>query len=340
MKHCSSCGKIIQPEDTFCSYCGQQQPVVAHKTGVSALVLVLVFVGVMLVGGGGILFAMALSSSETGTRDATATEEQTATTPQNAAVADAPTNASEPSPADVPESPPTDAPEPSPTDAPEPLPTDGPDLEATLAALEKDALQATITALEAENSAAEAARVAEPPGVNRPPIQGRSSWGAVEPISAMTSQTPDRIMLSHEAESCCDGVDPRDRIYSIQQAHMNRNNWNDISFHYIIAPDGTIYEGRNPGFQVESGFSGPPHYQNVNGMIAIGVLGNYDIQQPTTASLRSIEQLMAWLCQEYDISPQEIHQWRDMTTSSSPGASMPGSTTFRQNVSNLLQGNW
>ncbi|NJP07761.1 MAG: hypothetical protein HC837_20155, partial [Chloroflexaceae bacterium] len=253
----------------------------------------------------------------------------------------------EPSPADVPESPPTDAPEPSPTDAPEPLPTDGPDLEATLAALEaeaaqieKDALQATITALEAENSAAEAARVAEPPGVDRPPIQGRSSWVAVEPIWAMQPQTPDRIILSHEgsAKLCCDDIDPRDRIHDIQQYQMNQNGYYDIGYHYIIAPDGTIYEGRDPGFQVESGFTGPKHQQDVDGMIIIGVLGNYDIQQPTAATIRSIEWLMAWLCQQHGLSSQAIDQWRNLTDTTSPGAFMPGNATFRQNVSDVMQG--
>jgi hypothetical protein len=184
------------------------------------------------------------------------------------------------------------------------------------------------------------------PLVEDPPIQSRGSWGARNPGSNMVGHTPMRIVLTHEGGApCCGGEDPRDRIYSNQGIHMDVKGWPDIAFHYIIAPDGVIYTGRSDRYRSDSSYDDVNPGYNLDGTIVVGVLGNYDVQQPTQESIQSAEWLMAWLCQEHGISPTDIYQLRNIATNdvsggqtTSPGISMPNNEEFRNNVVNILEG--
>lgn len=163
-----------------------------------------------------------------------------------------------------------------------------------------------------------------PPAIEQPYIISRSAWGASTPDGSSGSQVPYRILLSHDGQDAR-GSDPVVLIQRIQRLHKDR--WVDIAWHYIVDLDGNIYEGRNPNDRTNSGY-----IPNTDGMIVIGVLGDYDSQMPSQRQIDAITHLMAWLCDEYNISSEEIYPFRDFARQTDPNITSPGRNFDMSNI--------
>jgi hypothetical protein len=89
-------------------------------------------------------------------------------------------------------------------------------------------------------------------------------------------------------------------------------NWTDVPYHFLIAPDGTVYEGRNALTAGETATEYDP-----SGHLLISFLGNYEEQMMNENLLDVLTRLIAKLCIQYNISPDTIASHRDhsaMTT--------------------------
>lgn len=74
-------------------------------------------------------------------------------------------------------------------------------------------------------------------------------------------------------------------MHSIQ-AHHFANGWSDIGYNYVIMPSGRVYEGRGFGLR-------GAHTENHNhGTIGVAFAGNYEVNQPSRASLRAYKLLV------------------------------------------------
>lgn len=75
------------------------------------------------------------------------------------------------------------------------------------------------------------------------------------------------------------------RIESIRNWHTKgrATPWKDIAYHYFIAPDGKIYEGRNSSFQTDTGAAYP-----LDGTLTVSLLGDYRNSLPTPAALDAL----------------------------------------------------
>ncbi len=173
----------------------------------------------------------------------------------------------------------------------------------------------------------------EPESIVRPSIIQRSVWGAEPPQGRMVSQTPSKIILTHSGNEFQDNQNARDLIRNIQKNHQNRN-WPDIAWHYIIDREGNIYEGRDPSYRADTAYN-----FDTDGIIVIGVLGNYDRQQPNRDQLDAIVLLMAWLAQQYAITPDQIYPHSDFANpkTTSPGRNFDMADIRRQ-VAHRLDG--
>jgi hypothetical protein len=167
-------------------------------------------------------------------------------------------------------------------------------------------------------------RMPVPRRIEPPSIISRSAWGATAPDGSDGNQVPYQILLSHDGQDT-QGVDPVVLIQRIQRNHQER--WVDIAWHYIIDLDGNIYEGRNPHERTNSGY-----IPNTDGMIVIGLLGDYDTQVPSQRQIDAIVSLMAWLCDRYSISPGEIYPFRDFAQQTDPDITSPGRNFNMNNI--------
>ncbi|MCO6497098.1 MAG: family 10 glycosylhydrolase [Chitinophagaceae bacterium] len=141
----------------------------------------------------------------------------------------------------------------------------------------------------------------------------RSGWNAAE-ARPYKSQVPKQITVHHEGGRVLLKTDDAAlRLKNVQKWCMGPDrNWVDVPYHFLIAPDGTVYEGRNPLTAGETATEYDP-----TGHLLISFLGNYERQEPDAALMEILARLIAKLCKQYNISPETIATHRDhsvMTT--------------------------
>lgn len=134
----------------------------------------------------------------------------------------------------------------------------------------------------------------------QPAYVDRTGWGG--PAGQQPGCTPAYTNVTHLVVHHQAGVanPPYSAVVqAIWQLHVFTNGWCDIGYNWLIAPDGTVFEGRAGGNNVIGAhFSG-----NNSGTMGVCFLGNFQNDQPTAAALASLEKLLAWKCCDSDIEP-------------------------------------
>ncbi|MDQ7774337.1 MAG: N-acetylmuramoyl-L-alanine amidase [Elusimicrobiales bacterium] len=145
----------------------------------------------------------------------------------------------------------------------------------------------------------------------------RAEWNAVPPKEDYEGHTPARITFHHTAGRKPASVQAAyAEVLFIQDYHMNGKKWNDIGYHFLVDPFGTIFEGRPVGV-----VGAHVLYKNPNN-IGISVLGNYHppvSHQPEFASMNSLIAVGAYIARTYSIPRAEFFGHRDIGASSCPG---------------------
>lgn len=104
------------------------------------------------------------------------------------------------------------------------------------------------------------------------------------------------------------------KLQALQIWGKNDKNWWDVPYHFLIAPDGTIYEGRDYRYMGETNTKYDP-----NGHLLITVMGNYEIQNPNPEQLKSIMDLMAWAVDSFHVPTDKIYGHKDLAQTDCPG---------------------
>ena len=146
----------------------------------------------------------------------------------------------------------------------------------------------------------------------------RTAWGADEP-KPYKQHVPVRITIHHEGTRLELKDDAAAKIKAIQKWGMGKDrNWIDIPYHFLIAADGTVYEGRDPLTVGETATEYDP-----SGHLLITCMGNMEVQNVTEAQLKSLIKTIAWSCRKYKISPDTIASHRDYSTQTTcPGKNL------------------
>lgn len=114
------------------------------------------------------------------------------------------------------------------------------------------------------------------------------------------SKTVKLLIVHHTAiENTGDDRTSEERMLALYEMHANGNGWGDIGYHYVIGNDGNIFEGRTGG---DSVVGGQVYCGNI-GTIGIALMGNFEIEKPTQAQMRSLQWLLITLTQHYRINP-------------------------------------
>jgi hypothetical protein len=148
-------------------------------------------------------------------------------------------------------------------------------------------------------------------------ITPRSSWNALEP-KPYRQHTPTRFTIHHTAVAFDRDRDAGTHIRNIQVWGMGEaRNWADIPYHFLIAPTGEIFEGRDP---MTEGESATPY--DTSGHLQLNLLGNFAEQEPTLEQLKSLVQLMAWAHHKFSIPVETIAAHRDFAATACPGENL------------------
>ena len=143
-----------------------------------------------------------------------------------------------------------------------------------------------------------------------PPILPRAAWAAKPAdTSLMQSQTPREIVIHHTGEKRRPQLTLQEKLQKLQRFSQSagmvgtapKPPWGDMPYHFYVDAAGRIAEGRSLDFAGDSNTK----YDTVN-RIQIVVEGHFDQEQPVPAQLKSLDRLVVWLADRYNVPAVKI----------------------------------
>jgi len=135
------------------------------------------------------------------------------------------------------------------------------------------------------------------PGVR---IHPRDDWGADLPPRDVIAPETVKFLLVHHTASSNDVPDPRAIIRQTYAFHTGPEKlWPDICYHYMIGPDGSIWEtraGSLTGPVVADATGGNQGYAQL-----VCMIGDFQSQPPTPAAQESLMRMLIHLADRYDV---------------------------------------
>lgn len=137
-------------------------------------------------------------------------------------------------------------------------------------------------------------------------ITPRTGWNAAEPKPYKT-HVPVQITIHHEGTKLEMTADAARKIKNIQTWGMGPDRkWADIPYHFLIAPNGTIYEGRDVFTTGETATEYDP-----TGHLLITCLGNLEEQEVPEQQLTSLINLIAYCSKKYKLPYETLASHKD-----------------------------
>ena len=126
----------------------------------------------------------------------------------------------------------------------------------------------------------------------------RDCWcpsGNCNPQGSPQYTTPTHIIVHHSGTNYSNGTDYKLVVQSYWDYHVNTHGWNDIGYNWLTDPNGVLYEGRGSGVQ-------GAHFSCMNShTMGVCVIGNFETATPTTETITTLEDLIAWEATDKDI---------------------------------------
>ena len=110
-------------------------------------------------------------------------------------------------------------------------------------------------------------------------------------------------IIVHHAATANERTDYTDVVRNIYLWHTETNGWSDIGYNYLIAQDGTIYQGRDPEEGEQDNVKGAHFCGENTGTMGICLLGTYTDVAPTDTTVASLLKLMAWKINKERLDP-------------------------------------
>jgi hypothetical protein len=144
------------------------------------------------------------------------------------------------------------------------------------------------------------------PSESRVSIISVEQWGGTPAFVDRPHQTVRTITIHHQGETFLRTDDPVTYLRHLQDWSQTTKHWIDIPYHFLIDPDGTIYEGRNLQYAGDTNTEYDP-----DGHALICVLGNFEEVEPNEQQLNAVAMLSAMLCRKFNIAVEGIRSHRD-----------------------------
>ena len=131
-------------------------------------------------------------------------------------------------------------------------------------------------------------------------IHPRSEWGADLPPKGSIAPEVVEFLLVHHTASSNSVRDVRALIRSVYSFHTGpQKRWPDICYHFMIGPDGSVWEtraGSLAGPVVADATGGNQGYAQL-----VCLIGDFTTQPPTAAAQASLMRTLVWLADRYGI---------------------------------------
>jgi hypothetical protein len=134
----------------------------------------------------------------------------------------------------------------------------------------------------------------------------QSEWraGLPEP-SYNRSFTTTKNMIVHHSAGSNNISDFTQAVRDIYILHTEENGWSDIGYNYLVAPNGVIYAGRDPGNGEQDNVMGAHFCGSNSNTMGVCLLGNYETTEPASEMLESLEIVLSWKAFKDDLEVLE-----------------------------------
>ena len=159
-----------------------------------------------------------------------------------------------------------------------------------------------------------------------PSILSRAEWKANRPVGAGKRHKIEFITIHHTATKIRHDLPIETKLRNLQ-AFSQRDDklasgkfkpaWFDVPYHYYIAVDGKIAEGREIEFAGDTNTEYDP-----TGHALIVVEGSFGTDEPTAAQVESLKAMVKWLARKYKVTGEKIKGHRDYAETGCPGANI------------------
>jgi N-acetylmuramoyl-L-alanine amidase len=142
----------------------------------------------------------------------------------------------------------------------------------------------------------------------------REAWGSRPlPMPESRRHVPKFITLHHAGVTWKATNDPLVSIRNLQAFSQREKNWADVPYHFLIAPDGRVLEGRDVHFEPDTNTK-----YDLQGVLNVELMGNFEEQRVSPEQLRATTLLVAKLCKDLNLDPKLMRGHNDAA---------PGQTT-------------
>lgn len=154
----------------------------------------------------------------------------------------------------------------------------------------------------------------------------RAEWGANPPVLPMREHQVRRITIHHTATAQAPQRAAADKLRALQRFSQRDDSlagggrkpaWPDVPYHFYVAADGTVAEGREWRYVGDSNTPYDP-----TGHLLIVVEGSFDADTLATAQRHALETLVPALARHFRLAPSALAAHKDFAATRCPGATL------------------
>jgi N-acetylmuramoyl-L-alanine amidase len=158
-----------------------------------------------------------------------------------------------------------------------------------------------------------------------PSIVTRRQWGADEISTSKSGGCKRRFfpvqqLFVHHTAGKNHDPNPAATMRAIHWYHTVRQGWCDVGYNFVIAQDGTVFEGRwarkyapwetHTSENLKGRAVVGAHVSGFNsGSVGVSVMGNFSRMKPPPAVRQSLAELLAWEADRHDLDPLARHTY-------------------------------
>jgi hypothetical protein len=166
--------------------------------------------------------------------------------------------------------------------------------------------------------------IPQPVAVGSYPFHARADWdGRGKSPATIPMGKPYRITIHHSSHdmakyrfAATSAACTAELIRGMRNYQVDEKHWDDIAYHFVIDPRGDVWEARPLRYQ------GAHTRSHNEGNIGICVIGNYEVQKPNSAQLKSIKSLVEYLRRKYGIAKGSIFGHEELKATDCPGKNL------------------
>ena len=154
----------------------------------------------------------------------------------------------------------------------------------------------------------------------------RTAWGAHAPVLPMTEHAPIRLTIHHTATVQNPGRTIEAKLSGLQAFSQRADSlasgkkkpaWADVPYHYYVAVDGAVAEGREWRYAGDTNTEYDPA-----GHLLVVVEGNFETDTLTSAQRRTLNTLIPALSRHFRLPGAMLGGHRDFANTQCPGRTL------------------